>query len=38
MIRSSIDYSEYEIRRSNFEFWDQLYNRTYAFEAQNQVK
>ena len=25
MIRNSIDYSEYEIQRSNFEFWDQLH-------------
>ncbi len=24
MIRNLIDYSEYRIQRSNFEFWDQL--------------
>jgi hypothetical protein len=24
MIRNLIDYSEYRVQRSNFEFWDQL--------------
>ncbi len=25
MIRNSINYSEYNIQRGNFEFWDELY-------------
>jgi len=27
MIRNSIDYSKFDLQKSNFEFWDSSYNR-----------
>jgi hypothetical protein len=35
MIRNLIDYSEYRIQRSNFEFWDRLVN--YSIDWKNEL-